>query len=118
MLGMDVYTERLRKLKLASDSVKRRTNIYSKISEIDNKHTAKSMSALRNAPDPGGKIQKIGFIIFWIPEPTGITNAIGAPMILAGKYLGKKYNGSTLSDIGKTTKNNASTISIFKDAVF
>lgn len=118
MLGMDEYKERLRKLKLASESVKRRTNIYSEISDIDNKHTAKSMSSLRKAPDPGGKMQKIGFIIFWIPEPFGITNAIGAPMILAGKYLEKRYNGSTLPDIGKATKNNAHTISSFKDAVF
>lgn len=117
-LGMDKYQERLRKLKLASESVKRRTGIYSEISDIDNKHTAKSMSVLRKAPDPGGKMQKIGFIIFWIPEPFGITNAIGAPMILAGKYLEKRYNGSTLPDIGKTTKNNAHTISSFKDAVF
>ena len=117
-LGMDEYQKRLRRLKLASESVKRRTSIYSEISDIDNKHTAKSMSVLRKAPDPGGKMQKIGFIIFWIPEPFGITNAIGAPMILAGKYLEKRYNGSTLPDIGKTTKNNAHTISSFKDAVF
>ena len=115
---MDEYQKRLHKLKLVSESVKRRTKIYSKISEIDDKHTAKSMSALRKAPDPGGKMQKIGFIIFWIPEPTGITNAIGAPMILAGKYLEKRYNGATIHDIGKTTQNNAYTISNFKDNVF
>lgn len=113
-----MYAERLRKLKLASESVKRRTDIYSKISEIDDKRNARSMSALRKAPDPGGKIQKIGFIVFWVPEPTGISNAIGAPMILAGKYLEKKYNGSTLSDIGTATKNNVSAISVFKDTVF
>lgn len=115
---MDEYKERLRKLKLASESIKRRTSIYSKISEIDDKHTARSMSSLRKAPDPGGKMQKIGFIIFWIPEPTGVTNAIGAPMILAGKYLEKRYNGATLPDISKTAKNNAHTISSFKDSVF
>jgi hypothetical protein len=101
-----------------SDSVKRRAKLYSNISEIDDKRTAKSISSLRNAPDPGGKLQKIGFIIFWIPEPTGITNAIGAPMILAGKYLEKKYNGATLSDVGKGTKNNLYTLSNFKDSVF
>jgi hypothetical protein len=116
--GMDEYQKRLRKLKLASESIKRRTKIYSKISEIDDTHTAKSMSVLRKAPDPGGRMQKIGFIVFWIPEPTGVTNAIGAPMILAGKYLEKRYNGSTLPDIAKTTKNNAYTISNFKDTVF
>ena len=112
------YEHRLRKLKLMSDSIKRRATIYSKISEIDDKNAAKSMSALRKAPDPGGKIQKIGFIIFWIPEPTGISNAVGAPMILAGKFLEKKYNGATLNDISKGTKTNLQTISHFKDSVF
>ena len=37
------------------------------------------------------KIQKLGFIMLWIPEPTGVTCAVGAPMILAGRYLDKKY---------------------------
>ena len=112
------YKHRLRKLKLMSDSVKRRAKLYSKISEIDYKGAAKSMTALRKAPDPGGKIQKIGFIVFWIPEPTGISNAVGAPMILAGKFLEKKYNGATISDINKNAKNNLQTISHFKDSVF
>lgn len=118
MTGMDEYRHRLRKLKLISDSVKRRANLYAKISEIDDKRTAKSLTALRKAPDPGGKIQKVGFIIFWIPEPTGISNAIAAPMILAGRYLEKKYNGATISDISKNTKDNLQTISNFKDSVF
>lgn len=117
MTGMDEYRHRLRKLKLISDSVKRRANLYAKISEIDDKRTAKSLTALRKAPDPGGKIQKVGFIIFWIPEPTGISNAIAAPMILAGRYLEKKYNGATISDISKNTKDNLQTISNFKDSV-
>lgn len=115
---MEEYEHRLRKLKLMSDSVKRRANLYSKISEIDDKNAAKSMTALRKAPDPGGKLQKIGFIVFWVPEPTGISNAVAAPMILAGKFLEKKYNGATIGDIGKNTKNNLETISHFKDSVF
>ena len=28
--------------------------------------------------------------MLWIPEPTGVTVAVGAPMILAGRYLDKK----------------------------
>ncbi len=112
------YEHRLRKLKLMSDSVKRRAKLYSKISEIDDKNAVKSMTALRKAPNPGGKMQKIGFIIFWVPEPTGISNAVGAPMILAGKFLEKKYNGTTISDISKDTKNNLQTIANFKDSVF
>lgn len=114
---MEEYKERLYKLKLMSDSIKRRTNIYSKISGIDDKRTAKSMTALRKAPNPGGKLQKIGFIIFWFPEPTFMSHAIGGPMILAGRYLEKKYNGATINDIAKATKDNRQIMSSFKDNV-
>lgn len=114
---MEEYKERLYKLKLMSDSIKRRTNIYSKISGIDDKRTAKSMTSLRKAPNPGGKLQKIGFIIFWFPEPTFMSHAIGGPMILAGRYLEKKYNGATINDIAKATKDNRQIMSSFKDEV-
>lgn len=115
---MDRMLTNIDKIKQMSESIKRRHKIYSDITKIDGDGTGSSMKALRKAPDPGGKMQKIGFIIFWIPEPTGITNAIGAPMILAGKYLEKKYNGATLKDIGKATKDSHYTIGNFKDNVF
>jgi hypothetical protein len=114
---MDKRFEHIDKIKQISDSIKRRHTVYSDITKIDGGNTVGSMRALRKAPDPGGKIQKAGFIIFWIPEPTGISNAIGAPMILAGRYLEKKYNGATLKDIGKTTKDNQHIISHFRDTI-
>ena len=58
--------------------------------------------------------QKLGFLMLWIPEPTGVTVAVGAPMILAGRYLDKKYNGSTLKDIGHSTHETISSINQFK----
>jgi len=66
---------------------------------------------------PGKKIQKIGFLMFWIPEPTGITCAVGGPMILAGKYLDKKFNGATIKDIGHETNNTLSSINDFKKSI-
>jgi hypothetical protein len=115
---MDKRLEHIDKIKQITNSIKRRHAIYSDIAKIDGDNTASSMRALRKAPDPGGKIQKAGFIIFWFPEPTGITHAIGGPMILAGRYLEKKYNGATLKDIGKTTKDHQHTVSHFRDTVF
>ncbi|MEM3064302.1 MAG: hypothetical protein QW177_02910 [Candidatus Nitrosotenuis sp.] len=108
---------RIEQIKQISASIKRRHAVYSDIAKLDDTKTTTSMKALRKAPDPGGKIQKIGFIIFWIPEPTGITNAIGAPMILAGRFLEKKYNGATIKDIGKATKDNQQIFSHFKDTI-
>ena len=114
---VDPLKERLEKLKKFSDSAKRRANLYTEVSGMDDQHTARSLGALQKAPAPGKKLQKIGFLMLWVPEPTGVTCAIGGPMIVAGRYLDKKYNGSTLHDIGHQTKNNMSTISDFKNSV-
>jgi len=69
-------------MKLIKESLTRRASIYSNLAKIDDKGTARSLGALQRASAPGKKMQKIGFIMFWVPEPTGITNAIGGPMIL------------------------------------
>ena len=114
---VDPLKERLDKLKKFSDSAKRRANLYTEVSGMDDRHTARSLGALQKAPAPGKKLQKIGFLMLWVPEPTGVTCAIGGPMIVAGRYLDKKYNSSTLHDIGHQTKNNMSTISDFKNSV-
>jgi hypothetical protein len=55
--------------------------------------------------------------MLWIPEPTGVTVALGAPMILAGRYLDKKYNGTTLKDIGHSTHETLSSIHKFKESM-
>lgn len=113
----DPLQERIKHLKLMAESAKRRSNLYSGISNLDDKKTAKSLGALNRASAPGKKMQKLGFVMLWIPEPTGVTCAVGAPMILAGRYLDKKYNGTTLKDIGDHTKNTMTSINNFKTSV-
>ena len=111
----DTLEERVKQLRLMGESAKRRSNLYSGISDLDDKNTAKSLGSLNRASAPGKKMQKLGFIMLWIPEPTGVTCAVGAPMILAGRYLDKKYNGSTLKDIGEHTKATITSINNFKN---
>jgi len=113
---VDKLQERIKQLRLIGESAKRRSNLYSGISGLDDKKTATSLGALNRASAPGKKIQKLGFIMLWIPEPTGVTCVVGAPMILAGRYLDKKYNGSTLKDIGEHTKETISSINNFRTA--
>ena len=113
----DVFNLRLKKLKTMSESAQRRAGLYSDLSKVDDKKTAESLCALHKASDPGKKLQKIGFIMFWVPEPSGVTCAIGGPMILAGKYLDKIYNGSTINDIGTQTKDTLSSINNFKKSL-
>ena len=111
----DSIQERVRHIRLMTESAKRRSSIYSGISSFNDKKTADSLGALNRASAPGRKIQKLGFIMLWIPEPTGVTCAVGAPMILAGRYLDSKYNGSTLKDIGEHTKETITSINSFKN---
>ncbi|MDH3517197.1 MAG: hypothetical protein OEW86_03675 [Nitrosopumilus sp.] len=114
---VDHLKERLEKIRKFTDSAKRRANLYGEISGIDSKSTSSSLGVLQRAPAPGKKLQKIGFLMVWIPEPTGVTIALGGPLILAGRYLDKKYNGSTIHDIGHETKNTISSISDFRNSV-
>ncbi len=114
---IDPLKVRLEKLRKSSESAKRRANLYTEIAKMDDKYTARSLGALQKAPAPGKKLQKIGFLMLWVPEPTGVTCAIGAPMIVAGRYLDKKYNGATIHDVGHETKNALSSISDFKNSI-
>ena len=113
----DQFQQRIEKLKIIRESAKRRNEMYSDLLKFDDKNTRRSLSALTKAPAPGKKISKIGFIMLWIPEPTGVTCAVGGPMILAGRYLDKVYNGAKISDVHSHTKDSFSTIHDFKDSV-
>ncbi len=114
---VDHLKERLEKIRKFSESAKRRANLYVDVAKIDNIHSTSSLNSLQRAPAPGKKLQKIGFLMLWVPEPTGVTCAIGGPMIVAGRYLDKKYNGATIHDIGYETKNTLSSIKDFKNSV-
>ncbi len=113
----DPLKERLDKLRRFSDSAKRRANLYADVAKMDGSHTARSLGALQKASAPGKKLQKIGFLMLWVPEPTGVTCAIGGPMIVAGRYLDKKYNSATIHDIGHEAKSTVSSINDFKSSV-
>ena len=113
----DPLKERLDKIRSFTDSAHRRAGLYTDIAKIDDKNTARSLGALQRAPAPGKKLQKIGFLMLWVPEPTGVTCAVGGPMIVAGRYLDKKYNGATIADIGHHTRDATSTISDFKNTL-
>ena len=113
----DQLQKNIEKLKIMRESAKRRNEMYTDISKLDDKNTTRSLKALTKAPAPGKKISKIGFIMLWIPEPTGITCAVGGPMILAGRYLDKVYNGAKIYDVHSHTKDSFSTIHDFKDSV-
>jgi hypothetical protein len=109
------YKRHIERIKKIGESAKRRVSIYSGLASLDDSGTARALGSLQRAPAPGKKLQKIGFILFWIPEPLLITNAVGVPLIIAGRYLDKVYNGATISDVGHETKNMVGTITNIKE---
>ncbi len=111
------YRKHIDRIKKIGESAKRRAEIYSGLASLDDKGTARSLGALQRSPAPGKKLQKMGFILFWIPEPFMITNAVAVPMIIAGKYLDKVYNGATISDVGHETKNVVGTLNGIKEHI-
>ena len=113
----DPLREKIERLRIMKESASRRSDLYSDMGKLDDKQTLQSLGALNRASAPGKKMQKLGFIMLWIPEPTGVTVAVGAPMILAGRFLDKKYNGSTLKDIGHNTHETLSSIHKFKESL-
>ncbi len=113
----DALRKRLKDIKAHSESARRRVDLYCDIASMGDKKMSQSLGALQKAPAPGKKLQKIGFIMLWIPEPTGVTCAVGAPMIIAGRYMDKKYNGSTIADVGHQVKSATSEISDFRNSL-
>lgn len=103
--GVDPLKKRLERVRAHSASAKRRAGLYREVAGLADSKASESLGAARRAPAPGRKLQKIGFIMLWIPEPTMVTAAVGGPMILAGRYLETKYNGATVSDVGEQTKS-------------
>jgi len=114
---VDPIQARLEKLRKSSESAKRRANLYTEVAKMNQGPNTSSLGALQRAPAPGKKLQKIGFLMLWVPEPTGVTCAVGAPLIVAGRYLDKKYNGATIHDIGHEAKNAFSSIRDFKNSI-
>ena len=113
----DHLKARLEKLRKIHETTHRRANLYSDVVKFDHGNASKSLGCLQKASAPGKKLQKVGFLMLWVPEPTGVTCAIGGPMIVAGRYLDKKYNSSTIHDIGHETKKTLSSLSDFKQSI-
>ena len=109
------YKKSIHRIKKLTESVKRRSDIYSGLANIDDKKTAKTMRALQKAPSPGKKLQKIGLGLVLAPEP--VTTPIGCALMVTGKILEKKYNSATITDIGHQTTNTINAIQGFKDAI-
>lgn len=109
------HRKSIHRIKKLTESVKRRTEVYSGLAKMDDRGTARSMRALQKAPSPGKKMQKIGLGLVLAPEP--VTTPLGCALMVAGKILEKKYNSATIMDVGHEAKNTSDTIKDIRDAI-
>ncbi len=94
-------------IKSINDAVyllKRRMELRSSmLSVIADSKVKASLDGIRHAPQLSKKISRLGWMLFWIPEPTMVSTAVGIPMILAGKALDRYYNSLTVKGLYEET---------------
>ncbi len=99
-----VPRDNIKKVNAAIDSLKNKANMYENISNLNNKSLKTPMRDLMHSSAPGKKLTRIGAIIFWIPEPTMISNLVGLPMMAGGKLLDRYYTGTTIKHVNEEAR--------------
>ncbi|MFQ5970537.1 MAG: hypothetical protein ACE5J2_08605 [Nitrososphaerales archaeon] len=97
-------SDNVKKVNLAVDSLKNKAKLYAGLSNLNNKGIKDPVKSLIHPPAPGKKVSKVGWVLFWIPEPTMVSNAVGLPMVAAGKVLDRYYNGTTVKHVGEEAR--------------
>lgn len=105
-----IYGYDIRKTKIAVNSLKNKANMYESISSLNNRSLKTPLRDLMHSSAPGKKISKIGFALFWIPEPTLVSNLVGLPMMAGGKLLDKYYTGTTIRHVNEEAKKTLNSL--------
>jgi hypothetical protein len=90
----------VKKVNSAVDSLKNKVDLYANVTNLNGNKLKGPLKSLVHSSAPGKKLTKIGWAVFWIPEPTMISNAVGLPMIAGGKLLERYYTGTTIKHVG------------------
>ena len=105
--------DNVKKVNVAVDSLKNKANLYAGLANLNNSGIKEPLKNLVNASTPGKKLVKIGWALFWIPEPTMISNAVGLPMVAAGKVLDRYYSGTTIKHVGEEARKTLHSLEEF-----
>jgi len=103
----------VKKVNVAVDSLKNKVNLYAGLANLKNSAINEPLKSLIHAPTPGKKVSKIGWVLFWIPEPTMVSNAVGLPMIAAGKVLDRYYSDTTIRHVGEEARKALNSLEEF-----
>ncbi|MFN4336730.1 MAG: hypothetical protein ACK4FV_03995 [Candidatus Nitrosocaldus sp.] len=105
----------IKRVRDAVDMLKRRMELRSSmVSAIADTNVKASLDGIRHAPQLSKKISRIGWMLFWIPEPTMASTAVGVPMILAGKALDRYYNSLTVKGLYEETSRMLKSLESFR----
>jgi len=103
----------VKKINVAVDSLKSKANMYTNVTNLNNGKLKGPLKSLVHASAPGKKISRIGWAVFWIPEPTMISNLVGLPMIVGGKLLDRYYSGATIKHVGEEARKTLNSLEEF-----
>lgn len=92
--------DHVKKVNSAVDSLKNKVDLYANVTNLNNSKLKGPLKSLVHASAPGKKLTKLGWAVFWFPEPTMISHAVGLPMIVGGKLLERHYTGTTIKHVG------------------
>jgi len=106
-------SDNVKKVNVAVDSLKNKVNLYAGLANLNNSGIKEPLKTLIHAPSPGKKVSKIGWVLFWIPEPTMVSNAVGLPMVAAGKVLDRYYSGTTIKHVGEEARKTLHSLEEF-----
>lgn len=105
--------DHVRKVNSAVDSLKNKVDLYANVTDLNSDKLKGPLKGLVHASAPGKKLTRIGWAVFWIPEPTMISNAVGLPMIAGGKLLERYYTGTTIKHVGLEARKTLKSLEEF-----
>ena len=105
--------DNIKKVNASVDSLKSRVNLYANVTNLNSSKLKGPLKSLIHASAPGKKISRIGWAMFWIPEPTLISNLVGLPMIAGGKLLERHYSGTTIKHVGEEARKTLNSLEEF-----
>lgn len=103
----------VKKVNVAVDSLKGKANLYANVTNLNNNKLKGSLKSLVHSSAPGKKVSRIGWALFWIPEPLMITNIVGLPMIAGGKLLDRYYSGTTIKHVSDEARKTLNSLEEF-----
>jgi len=105
--------DNVKRVNTGIDSLNSKANLYANVANLKSSEMKGSLKSLVHASAPGKKISRIGWAIFWIPEPTMVSHLVALPMIVGGKLMNRYYSGTTIKHVGEEARKTLNSLQEF-----